>query len=93
MGKIGFMQYFDNDDDDKKQKRPAKAAASETEDGAWFRKYFTENYATHGGPDAEHRADDAQNGRQCDALSYADVFRRRKYARHKGGDAVVTVRH
>lgn len=48
MGKIGFMQYFDNDDDDKKQKRPAKAAASETEDGAWFRKYFTENNATHG---------------------------------------------
>jgi hypothetical protein len=42
------MQYFDNDDDDKKQKRPAKAAASETEDGGWFRKYFTENYATHG---------------------------------------------
>lgn len=48
MGKIGFMQYFDNDDDDKKQKRPAKAAAPETEDGVWFRKYFTENYATHG---------------------------------------------
>lgn len=48
MGKIGFMQYFDNDDDDKKQKRPAKTAASEAEDGAWFRKYFTENYATHG---------------------------------------------
>lgn len=47
MGKIGFMQYFDNDDD-KKQKRPAKAAAPETEDGTWFRKYFTENYATHG---------------------------------------------
>ena len=44
MGKIGFMQYFDNDDDDKKQKRPAKAAASETEDGAWFRKYFTDTY-------------------------------------------------
>lgn len=48
MGKIGFMQYFDNDDDDKKQKRPAKTAASETEDGAWFLNYFTENYAAHG---------------------------------------------
>ena len=44
-------------------------------------------------PDAEHRADDTPNGRQRDALPYADVFRRRKYARHKGGDAVVTVRH
>lgn len=52
MGKIGFVQYFCNDEDDKKNndgKQPAaKASQAESEDGLFFKRLITGNYATHG---------------------------------------------